>query len=330
MADSYAAPGRKIASLRMPAMEGPLLSGAGHAATLRVGFVGTDTSHVIAFAEIMNDQTARGHVEGARVVAAYKGGSPDIEKSYGRVDKFAEQLASRWGVEIVADIPELCSKVDAVMIESVDGRAHLEQARQVIAAHKPLYIDKPLAATFEDAIAIAKLAKNAGVPWFSSSSLRFSKVAASLKFSDAAGYIVWGPGPLEEHHTLDLAWYGIHSADFLYALMGTGCQEVIRTFTVDADVTTCVWSGGRIGTMRVNRPYSEFGAVAFRPREVVRSAPSPDTGYAELVREVVTFFQTGKPPVSPEETLEVFAFMDAAQRSREAGGRPVRLRDRSF
>jgi len=40
----------------------------------------------------------------------------------------------------------------------------------------------------------------------------------------------------------------------------------------------------------------------------------------------VKFFQTGVPPVANEETLELFAFMDAAQRSKDAGGRPMTLR----
>jgi len=305
------------------------LAGA-RAADLRVGYVGIDTSHAIAFTEIMNDTSARGHVSGARVVAAYKGGSPDIEKSYTRIDKFAEQLVARWNIEIVDDIPSLCAKVDAVMIESVDGRAHFEQAKQVIAAGKPFFVDKPLAATFEDALKIARAAKQAGVPWFSSSSLRFSALATSLAYADAKGYIVWGPGPLEEHHSLELSWYGVHSVELLFTWMGTGCQEVTRTYSADADVTTCTWKDGRLGTVRVNRPYSEFGGLAFRAKEVVRSAPTPDTGYAELVQAVVTFFQSGRPPVSPAETLEIFAFMEAAQRSKEAGGKPERLRDYSF
>jgi len=308
----------------------PLAAGAVRAADLRIGFVGADSSHAIAFTEMINDANARGHIPGARVAAAYKGGSPDIEKSYTRIDKFAEQLTSRWNIEFVADIPALCAKVDAVMIESVDGRAHLRQVQQVIAAKKPFFVDKPLADSYEDALEIAKEARQAGVPWFSSSSLRFSALATSLKFEDAAGYFVWGPGPLEEHHKLELSWYGIHSAELLFTWMGAGCVDVTRSFSADADVTTCRWKDGRIGTMRVNRPYSEFGGLAFRPKEVVRSGSSPDTGYAELVAAVVKFFQTGQPPVSPQETLEIFAFMEAAQRSKESGGRPVRIRDLSF
>ena len=62
------------------------------AAALRLGIIGTDTSHVTAFTEILNDESSPDHVPGGRVVAAYKGGSPDIESSATRVDKFADEL----------------------------------------------------------------------------------------------------------------------------------------------------------------------------------------------------------------------------------------------
>src|ERR1039458_6127520 len=117
------------------------------AADLRIGIIGTDTSHATAFTKILNDDTAPDHVPGARVVAAYKGGSPDIQSSISRVDQYAEELHSKDGVELEPDIPTLLSKVDAILRESLDGRPHLAQARLVIGAHKPLFIDKPMAAT---------------------------------------------------------------------------------------------------------------------------------------------------------------------------------------
>lgn len=295
-------------------------------ADLRIGIIGTDTSHVPAFTKMLNDATSPDHIPGARVVAAYKGGSPDIQSSATRVDKFAEEVHSKYGVEIVPDIPTLLSKVDAVLLESVDGRIHLEQARPVIAAKKPLFIDKPLASTLEDAREIARLAKEAGTPWFSASSLRFGQIGTTMRFADATGAITWGPGPLEKTHKLDLSWYAIHPIEMLYALMGTGCEEVTRVYTEQMDEVTCRWKDGRLGTVRALRPYGDYGAIVFRPKEVVQSPPKAQAGYAPLVKEVLRFFQTGKSPVPPEETLEMFAFMDAAQRSREAGGRPTKLR----
>ena len=293
---------------------------------IRVGIIGTDTSHVPAFTKLLNDPSAPDHIPGAKVVAAYKGGSKDVESSYTRVDKYAEEISSKYGVEIVPDIPTLLSKVDAVLIESVDGRPHLEQARPVIKAGKPLFIDKPLAATLEDAREIAKLARAAGVPWFSSSSLRWSDFVEKTRGPGLTGVITWGPGPTEPHHKLDLSWYGIHAIEMLFTLMGTGCEEVVRTSAANADEVTCRWNDGRIGTVRVVRPSSGYGAVVFKGGKVVQSPPDARSSYVPLVREIVKFFQSKQPPVPNEETLEIFAFMDAALRSKEAGGKPVTLR----
>jgi hypothetical protein len=296
-------------------------------AEIRLGIIGTDTSHVIAFTQILNDSSSPDYVPGARVVAAYKGGSPDVESSYTRVDKFAEELKTKWKVEFVSDISVLCRKVDGVLLESGDGRVHLEQIKPVLAAHKPVFIDKPLASTLEDAREIARLAKEAGVPWFSSSSLRFSDVAVSLKFPDITGAITWGPGPLEPHHQLDLSWYAVHAVELLYTLMGRGCEEVTRTYTPDSDVIVGKWDGGRLGTVQTLRPYGHFGAVVFRSEEKVnQSDPKASDGYRPLVVEIVKFFETKQPPFPNEDTLEIFAFMDAAQRSKEAGGARMKLR----
>ncbi len=108
--------------------------------------------------------------------------------------------------------------------------------------------------------------------------------------------------------------------------MGPGCDEVTRIIGKDADEITCKWKDGRIGTVRTLRPYGEYGAIVFKPKQVLQSPPKFKTSYVPMLAEIIKFFQTGKPPVEPEETLEIFAFMDAAQRSKEAGGKPMRLR----
>ena len=324
----------KQISVQWPVMKirasAPLLVCAGlslTAADLRLGIIGADTSHVTAFTKMLNDASAPDHIPGARIVAAFKGGSPDIESSRTRIDRFTAELQDKWHVEIVNSIPELCRRVDAVLIESVDARQHLEQAKAVMAAHKPMFIDKPLASTLADAREIARLAKEAGVPWFSSSSLRFDGVE-KLRAPDVDGAETWGPGPLEEHHQLDLSWYAVHPIEMLYTIMGTGCEEVTRISTADTDVIVGRWRGGRIGSIRALRPYGTYGAVAFHKNAKAQSAEYlvPEGGYPPLVREIVKFIETGTPPVPNDETIEMFAFMDAAQRSKESGGKPTPLR----
>ncbi len=296
-------------------------------ADLRLGIVGTDTSHVPAFTSILNDASSPNYVPGARVIAAYKGGT-SLPVSANRVEKFAAELQSRWGVEIVPDIPTLCGKVDGILLESVDGRIHLQEVKQIVAARKPMFIDKPLAATLEDAREIARVAAEAGVPWWSSSSLRYGDIARTMKYSDAHSAILWGHCPLEPQFPLDLAWYAIHPIEQVYALMGPGCVEVTRVSGRDVEILIGRWKDGRTGTVYalLPGPGGASGAVVYRPKQVHQSDPKMNGGEVPLLREIVRFFQTGTPPVSHEETLEIFAFMDAAQRSKAAGGQPMRLR----
>jgi hypothetical protein len=295
-------------------------------AELRLGIVGTDTSHAVAFASLLNDAASQDHLPGARIVAAYKGGSPDIPDSAGRVDKYAGELHSKYGVEIVPDIATLLTKVDAVLLESVDGRTHLAQFREIVKGHKPVFIDKPLASSLRDAFEIAKIAKEAGVPWFTSSSLRFSDGMAALRIAGLNGASVWAPGPQEAHHELDLSWYGIHGVEMLYTILGSGCEQVWRTSTSDQDVITGRWKDGKIGVLRLIRPYSSYGATVFSPKEVRSNEKDLYTGYRVLVVEILKFFETGVSPVPQQETLEMFEFMDASQRSVKAGGAPVPIR----
>ncbi len=303
----------------MPVMLLPLLL---LAADLRLGIVGTDTSHAGAFATLLNG----GKVPGAKIVAAYKGGSAEVESSRTRVDKYAEELQSKFGVEMVNDIPTLAKKVDAILLLSIDGRVHLAQFKQVLAAKKPVFIDKPLASTLADAREIARMAKEANVPWFSASSLRYSEIVSSVEGPGILGATTWGPGPFEEHHQLELSWYAVHPIEILFTLMGPGCEEVTRLAGADSDEITCKWKDGRLGTVRALRPYGTYGAVVFRKDGVAISPSKPHTDYEGLVREIVKFFETGKTPVANADTLEMFAFMDAAQRSKEAGGKPMRVR----
>ncbi|HYM09406.1 MAG TPA: Gfo/Idh/MocA family oxidoreductase [Bryobacterales bacterium] len=304
-----------------------LLAGTLAAADLKIGIIGLDTSHVTAFTELLNNASNPKHIAGARVVAAYRGGSPDVEASYTRLDKFTAQLKTKYGVEIVPDIASLVQKVDAVLLESVDGRVHLEQVRPVFAAHKRVFIDKPLASTYADAKEIARLGRETGTPWFSASSERYNTLVTEIQTPPILGAITWGPSEIEPHHQLELSWYGIHAVEMLYALMGTGCESVTSTSTPNADLVVGRWKDGRLGAVRAGRGpgYYSFGAVVYTPQGSKQAQPTKQSFYPNLLADVVKFFETGVAPVPNDETLEEFAFMDAAQRSKDAGGTPMRL-----
>jgi hypothetical protein len=298
---------------------------AARASDLRLGIMGTDTSHATAFTHVLNDPAAPNHVAGARVVAAYKGGSPDLEESAKKVDQYASELKDKWGVQFVSSISDLCPLVDGLLLESVDGRPHLAQFREAARCGKPVFIDKPLASTLADAFAIARLAHESNVPWFSASALRFSPIA-EMRTGQTISAIVWAPAPMEPHHQLDLSWYGIHAVEMLYTLFGTGCVEVERMSSPDDDVITGRWKDGRLGTVHTQRPYGKYGGVVFRKDRTLEARPDIPIDYVPLVQQIVKFMQTKAPPVANEETLEIVEFMDAAQRSVEHGGSVEKLR----
>ncbi len=240
------------------------------AAPLRAGIIGLDTSHVTAFTQLLNAPHPPAELAGIRVVAGYPGGSPDIPSSRDRVAGYTRELHDKYGVEIVASIDELLKKVDVVLLESVDGRPHLAQARAVFQARKPVFIDKPVAGTLADAIAIFELARESGTPCFSSSSLRFSPGIAGMKHNPKVGDVIgcdaYGPCHLEEHHP-DLYWYGVHGVESLFTIMGTGCQSVTRVQTAGTDLAAGVWKGGRVGTFRGLRQGARItGQPSLAPR----------------------------------------------------------------
>lgn len=294
---------------------------------IRVGIIGLDTSHVVAFTSLLNRPGNEGDLAGVRVVAAFPGGSPDVPASRDRVAGFTEQLRDKYGVEIVDSIDTLLGKVDAVLIESVDGRPHLAQAKPVFAAKKPVFIDKPVAASLADAMEIYRLSEESGTPCFSSSSLRFSPGVQSMRGNDKIGEVLgcdaYSPCSLEEHHP-DLFWYGIHGVETLFTIMGPGCVSVSRSQTKNAELVTGVWKDGRIGTFRgIKGGANGYGATVFGAKSI--SPSGGYGGYEPLLVEIARFFKTKKPPVTPTETLEIVAFMEAADESKRQNGAPVTL-----
>lgn len=294
---------------------------------LRAGIIGLDTSHVPAFTKLFNNPKADGDLAGIKVVAGYPGGT-DMPASKDRVAKFTEQVRGM-GVEIVDSISKLLEKVDVVLIESVDGRIHLKEAREVFQSGKLVYIDKPIAGTLPETIALFELAKKHHVKTWSSSSSRFGADLLALQgneeIGDILGVTTWGPCSYQSG-TPDLFFYAIHGIESLFTLMGTGCETVSRAKGAISDQVTGVWKDGRIGTYRgIVKGKSEFGALVYGSKGVRQGAKT--ISYEALCRQIGKFFRTGEAPVSEAETIELFTFMEAADESLRQGGKPVALAD---
>jgi predicted dehydrogenase len=307
----------------------PLLAGSEDAPRwavkdLRAGIIGTDTSHVPTFTKVLHSRPEWK----VRVVAAFKGGSPDLPLSATRVDKFAATIQEEHGVELVDSIEDLLEQVDVVLLTSVDGRPHLAQVTPVFAARKRVFIDKPLAASLEDVNRIVQLSRQTRTPFFSASSVRFHPEIPRLRNYPGVGKVT----RVRASYVLniipfhpDLYYYGIHGVEALYAVMGRGCMTLERTIEEDADITTCRWKDGRIGVYH--------GLPKANPAQPLLTVMGTDGvtsisgsgGNEGIVRAIAEFFHTGRSPVNVAETVEVFEFMTAAELSKERNGASVSL-----
>jgi len=291
----------------------------------RVGLIGLDTGHCVAFTRSLNDPMAGERFGGYKVVAAVPEGTDLVEDWKKRIPEFTEEVKGH-GAEIVHSIPELLDRVDVVIITCIDGNKHLEQALPVLKAGKRLFIDKPFAASLSDALAIVEAAKLYQVPMFSASSLRYISGADEIaggSIGKVLGAEAYSPAYIEEHHP-DLFWYGVHGVEILFTVMGTGCKSVRRVFTEDTDMVVGVWDDERIGTYRgIRKGAGGYGAMVFGEKENVFL--DQYGGYDPLLVKVAEFFSSGIAPVSPDDTVEIFAFMQAAEESKKAGGNAVSI-----
>jgi predicted dehydrogenase len=292
---------------------------------IRVGIIGMD-AHALPWTQIINSPKVAGELAEMRIVAGYPGGSPDLPASVEILHGSVEPCR-KLGVEIVDSIDVLLTKVDAVLLLSIDGRPHLAQVRPVFAARKPVFIDKPIAATLADAITIYRLAKEQNVPCFTSSALRMAPTTQAVRSDPAIGEVrgcdAFSPAAPMPHHA-DLFYYGIHGIEGLFAIMGPDCKSVSRVHAENWDVVVGLWGGGRIGTFRGSRegPHG-YGATVFGKKGT--ATVGKFEGYEPLLVQIVRFFKTGKAPVSAEESLAVLAFMEAANESKRLGGCPVTI-----
>lgn len=322
----------KLTDVRLSAMILALLTLTASAqadepvSNLRIGMIGLDTSHCLAFTKLLNEAAADDpELGGCKVVQVYPKGSPDIESSVQRVPDYTVKITAM-GVEVENDLQKMVDSVDAVLLETNDGRPHLEQVIPVLKAGKPVFIDKPVAGSLVDAIAIYELAKHYGTPVFSSSSLRYSSAVQAVRggsIGKVTGCDAYSPCSLEATHP-DLFWYGIHGCETLFTAMGAGVETVTRSSTADFDVVTGIWKDGRVGTFRgIRSGKSGYGGTAFGTGGIAQVGPYE--GYRPLVVEIVKFFRGGDVPVTAEETIDLYAFMEAADESKRQGFVPVRV-----
>jgi hypothetical protein len=123
---------------------------------------------------------------------------------------------------------------------------------------------------------------------------------------------------------------------------GPGVVSVTCASTPTTELITATWKDGRVGTYRgIKEGAVKYSATVFGDKGVSTAGiyghgvpvngvvPTTDkyVGYEPLATEIAKFFKTGEVPVTPAETLEIFALIQAAEESKAQNGAVVPLKN---
>jgi predicted dehydrogenase len=286
---------------------------------MKIGLIGLDTSHSIEFTKIIQgtETPEEEKLKELEIVSCMR--FPSAFNSEESQDDRQAQL-EKWGVKVTRSFEEAIEGVEGIMIEINDPALHLEYFKKVVDLGLPVFLDKPLSATLAEGKEIIKLAREKNIPMWSSSSLRYTnEIKATAEAVPEATFCnVFGPMGIAASGS-SLVWYGIHSFEMLATLMGKGAKSVFARQDERGIVSIVQYKDGRRGIVECNEKAFHYGGRA--QGETAKSfVVDASAGlYKNLLLEIRDFFINGTIPVSLDETLEIQAMMDAAERSLKSG-----------
>ncbi len=281
-----------------------------------IAMIGLDTSHTVAFTKLIQ-KPGESIVDGMRVTKAFR--FPSAFQSEEGQDARQAELESL-GVSMAPTLDEAMTEVDALFLEINDPALHLEYFEKVVSCGKPVFVDKPLAATLVEGRRIQELARRHDLPVWSSSSLRFIPALARAQAAIPQPGRVHTFGPLGKAAAgSDLVWYGVHAVEMLVTAMGTGAAAV-RAFEEPGGILLRIgYVDGRSGLVECLRGVGSYGGRLQTKNQIAFFDSGSGSPYVALMGALRAFVLDGKVPVPLAEALEVLAILEAGGKSLKEG-----------
>jgi predicted dehydrogenase len=251
------------------------------------------------------------------------------------------------GIPKVAARPDdLAGRVDAVLLTEGAGNRHLELSAPFLELGLPLFIDKPLAGSWED---VREIWRRTGpeYPVLCCSNLRYNPELPEFR---RRAQSIGEPVLLRGLTAMDWTGYGWHLAELLVALWGRRATSV-RALDAPRALELVEWRDGagnvhaveagdwtvevaypdrRRALLQVSYPMDRVLSVSLHGTAGHLEVPIQDyfTMMRGLLDDLAAMFRSKRPPRGiMEDTLEVSRIVTGAVLSRERGGAPVALGD---
>ena len=284
---------------------------------MNFGIIGADSTHTENFAGIINRGLAGPHMR--------------VTKLWGVNAAQARAKAADTGVDEVVSAPEeVMQGVDAVFVLNRWGPDHFAPAMQAVERGLPLFVDKPLCDDPREAVTLVRAAAKAGVPLMSASAVRYDSAFRQLLER------LPGLGRTRSiMFTLPQNWqlYGVHAVDVMHAVFGVGAVDVTSIRNESGDVVTIRWPDGRVGIAnQVRDAWMGMLCVAIGENGWTHADMHEDDTidgfrrmYLETIKQFLAMLDSGEPPISDEEMVDVIRVVAAAERSATLQARCVPL-----
>ena len=283
---------------------------------IRVGAVDIDTSHPVAFAEILKNSGR------ACYTAVYNRGFRGDDEVEGFLRKF--ELDKR-----CSSLDELVESVDIGFIHSCNWNKHAEYAKPFIDAGKPVFIDKPLAGNPADLLFLEKAASS-GAVILGSSSARYAGEINSFKAQaeDSVGDVlhVFGSCGVDEFN------YGLHIVEAIGGILGTGAEAVRFCGRACGGDKFCETyfvrykNGASAVYSNFTWTHHPFEIIILGSKNTRKFTIDTTKIYQAMLEKVIDYMETGENGLAGINALtESVKIMLAGKLSRERGGEEVFL-----
>ncbi|MCK4855529.1 MAG: Gfo/Idh/MocA family oxidoreductase [Bacteroidales bacterium] len=274
---------------------------------MRIGIIGAENSHTIGFGKMFNTDNK----------------FPGIEVKYvwGETEEFARKAMEKGNIpNMVSNPSDMLGKIDALIVDHRHAKYHLEAATPFVKAGIPTFIDKPFCYRVSEGKEFLAMAREAGTPVTSFSSVRQSDATFDMKkqmesLGEFNHIVSLGPADLESKYG-GIFFYGVHIIEPLLFLFGENVSKVRITRNEKNSTASLAYDDGKLATLIFNNMYSGWETFIDTKEGLIKLDSSveksdPTKNYVDMVE----MFRTGKEPRSHQSILAGVAVLEALEES---------------
>ena len=197
------------------------------------------------------------------------GRHPEVEVLgvYSHEEAPCQKLHDEFGVAIMSSYDELVGKVDGIMVTARHGDNHYKYAKPYLASGIPMFIDKPISCSGEEAVEFMREAKKYNVRLSGGSSCKYLPTIVEMAeqykngdFGNIHGGHICAPVDIPSEHG-GFYFYSQHLVQMMTTVFGNGIKSVNADFGELDAAAIMRYEGFNVTASYTGKCYNYFASV---------------------------------------------------------------------